>query len=271
MLAVIVGTLFFSYALLVAVVFYSQDSLLYFPPAMTALQAKQFAQAYRLKPYTREWHDAAWTPMTNPPGNGQRGTIIVAHGNAASALGSVGFVEALAPLGFRVVLYEYPGYATNPGKPSETANVEPLRKLVREIASATPGRPVYLFGQSLGCGVVCSALRDKTLAVAGVILLQPWDSLAGVAGTHYPFLPAALITAGRYNSMANLPAFTGPVAFVACAKDVTIPPELSRRLHDAYPGKKMWLEHPNCDHNTWPSDPKLPWWATITDFVAPQS
>lgn len=276
-MTLLLGTLAVCYALLVVVVYIYQDALLYFPPQITANEARQFIKVYKLKPFAagnagtsaKSWENVAWTPIAEPPSGANRGTIIVAHGNAGSALGSLDFAEALVPLGFRVILYEYPGYGTNPGIPSEEGNVAPLRELVREVA-ATTGKPVYLFGQSLGCGVVCSALRDKTLPVQGVVLLQPWDSLAGVGGLHFPYLPVSLIVGGKYNSLANLANFIGPVAFIVCEKDVTIPPTLSRHVYDAYPGKKTWLEHPNCDHNTWPSDPALPWWKTVTDFIAPQ-
>jgi pimeloyl-ACP methyl ester carboxylesterase len=99
--------------------------------------------------------------------------------------------------------------------------------------------------------------------------MQPWDTLAGVGASLYPFLPVRLMVGDKYNSLANLANFTGPVAFVVCEKDRTIPPALSRRVYDAYAGKKSWLEHPDCDHNTWPGDPDLMWWRTVTDFIAP--
>ncbi|PTY03096.1 hypothetical protein DB346_07535 [Verrucomicrobia bacterium LW23] len=292
------------YVLLVVILWFIQDSLLYFPRRFSPDEAEQLLKNNHLTPYVPAsapgkarddlrnaaagFNDIAYTTSDapDPHAPGTRGTIIVAHGNGGTALMSAGFAEALQPLGFRVILYEYPGYGTNPGTPSERANVEPLRSLVRAAAAehAAAGRGgVYLFGQSLGCGVVCSALSDTTLPVAGVILLQPWDSLGGVAAVQYPFLPARLMTWGKYNTIKHLPAFLDasadrsasppasrvPVAIITCADDTTIPPHLSRRVYDAIPEPKLWLQFPNANHNTWPHDAHEPWWKQVTDFVAP--
>ncbi|MEZ0298211.1 MAG: alpha/beta hydrolase, partial [Candidatus Methylacidiphilales bacterium] len=271
-----------------------QDYLLYAAPHFSITEARRLAGQYGLAAYVpaqgagdgSSWENVAYLMVQPPPSrNGMpgrsRGTIIFAHGNSGSALHCDRLSKAMEPLGFRVILYEYPGYGSNPGKPGEEANVVPLRKLVRTVAAEGSGDSsrVYLFGQSMGCGVVCSALRDKMLPVSGVILLQPWDTLAGVAGSQYPFLPVSLIVGGKYDSLTNLAEFSRaraaesgqpavPVSFITCANDRTIPPGLSRRVYDAYPGPKLWIQHPNCGHGNWPSKPELEWWKTVTDFVS---
>ncbi|HSI85200.1 MAG: alpha/beta hydrolase [Candidatus Methylacidiphilales bacterium] len=293
------------YLLLLVMLYFFVDYLLYRPPTYSEQEARSLASQLGLETYSSagqpevptaqmakgqgqiqgqagqaapvsaiSWENVAYTTIAEPrlP---LRGTIIMAHGNAGSAIYSAAFSDALTPLGFRVILYEYPGYGSNPGRASEPTCVEPLRRLVRDVAARNRRNPpsgsdkIYLFGQSMGCGIVCSALSDNTLPVAGVILMQPWDSLGGVGSYHFPFVPARLLVGAKYDSMANLTHFTGPVAFVVCQNDRTIPPRLSKRLYDSYPGRKTWLELPNSDHNDWPADPDQLWWKTITDFIAP--
>lgn len=45
--------------------------------------------------------------------------MIVFHGNAGAAIDRSYYVDALTPLGYRVVLAEYPGYGGRSGQPRE--------------------------------------------------------------------------------------------------------------------------------------------------------
>ena len=53
-----------------------------------------------------------------------RGTILVFHGNAGNALDRSYYATALNRLDYRVVLAEYPGYGSRPGKTSEQQATE---------------------------------------------------------------------------------------------------------------------------------------------------
>lgn len=97
-------------------------------------------------------------------------------GNAGAAIDRSYYVRALEPLGYRVLLMEYPGYGGRPGSPSETTLTRDARASI-ELARQAFGQPIFLWGESLGSGVVAAVVADPTLPVAAVILLTPWDSL----------------------------------------------------------------------------------------------
>jgi thioesterase domain-containing protein len=61
--------------------------------------------------------------------------------------------------GFRVILAEYPGYGARRGKSSETTLVAAGRETIR-IAAQGFGGPIYLMGESLGCGVACAVTTN---------------------------------------------------------------------------------------------------------------
>jgi hypothetical protein len=93
-----------------------------------------------------------------------RGTIVLLHGNGDNAWQCMGEAETLKARGFRTLLYEYPGYGSRPGSPSERTIVPDVREVVRAVDQAGLG-PVYLLGESLGSGVAAAACADETLPV----------------------------------------------------------------------------------------------------------
>ncbi|MEM6327758.1 MAG: alpha/beta hydrolase, partial [Bacteroidota bacterium] len=84
-----------------------------------------------------------WALMASP--DSARGTVVVFHGNAGSALDRGYYVRALRPRGLRVVLAEYPGYGGRPGSPTEAVLVEDAVRTLRTVAEAYPG-PLVVWG-----------------------------------------------------------------------------------------------------------------------------
>jgi alpha-beta hydrolase superfamily lysophospholipase len=198
-----------------------------------------------------------------------RGTIVLLHGNGDNAWQCMNEAATLKAHGFRALLYEYPGYGSRPGAPSEATIVPDVRATVRAVDQAGLG-PVYLWGQSLGSGVAAAACTDGTLPVHGLILLLPWDTLPNAGAAHYPFVPAHLLMTDRYDSIANLAHFTHPICLLRADHDTTIPPRLSINLYAHLPGPKKEIVFKNCDHNDWPGDTPDSWWDEALDFIAPK-
>ncbi len=195
-----------------------------------------------------------------------RGTILVFHGNAGNALDRITYATALNRLDYRVILAEYPGYGSRPGKTREqtfTADaVESIRLALKQF-----GRPIFLLGESLGCGVVCGAVAKSKVPIDGVALITPWDTLPNLAQHQYWFLPARWIVKDRYDNVANLANYRGPVAVIMAEQDEIIPNRLTRRLYEAIQGPKHLWTFPKAGHNSWPSGPHEPWWAEMMDFL----
>jgi alpha-beta hydrolase superfamily lysophospholipase len=197
-----------------------------------------------------------------------RATLIAFHGNAGSAWHRDYFIHALEPLGFRVVLAEYPGYGGRQGEINEAAFVRDAGVTI-ELARAEFGDPVFLLGESMGCGVAAAAAASPDMAIAGLILVTPWDSLPDLAQSLYWYLPARLLTRDRYDSVHNLRAFDKPVAMAIAKADEVIPNKHSLRLYESLQTAKRLWQFDGAGHNSWPTRPEASWWREVMDFVAP--
>jgi pimeloyl-ACP methyl ester carboxylesterase len=200
------------------------------------------------------------------PNGKVKGTVVVFHGNAATAADRLYYLEPLHRLGYRVVLAEYPGYGGRGGKPGEAAFVGDALETIRLAEKA--GAPLYLVGESLGSAVAAGVAREAGERIAGIVLLTPWANLATLAQEKFPFLPVRLFLTDLYDSATNLRSFTGPVAIVAAERDEIVPPRHAEELFRALPGKKRMWTLPGVGHNDWPDTVSENHWRAIMDFVA---
>jgi len=115
-------------------------------------------------------------------------TLLVSHGNAEDLDDDRDWLEKLRRAGFSVFAYDYQGYGTSEGKPSEQALYDDENAaydyLVAKLKTA-PER-IVIFGRSVGSGpAVNIAARSPT---AGLILQSAFVSTFRVL-TRIPILP----------------------------------------------------------------------------------
>ena len=250
------------YLFLCAVVFMSQRYLLYLPD-IRRLSLEQ-VNARGLRPWPSADHFLGFIDLQESASI--QGTIIVFHGNAGAAHDRSFYVQALARQSFRVIIAEYPGYGGRGDKPSEETLVRDALSTIR-LTHQQFGEPLFLWGESLGCGVVAAALKQTDIPVQGVVLFLPWDSLSDVAQTHYWYLPARWLVLDRYDSVNNLRGYTGNVAVILAGDDEIIPVRHGKRLYETITTrKKLWL-FDGARHNEMPLTPNLSWWREVTDFI----
>lgn len=193
-----------------------------------------------------------------------RGTAIVFHGNAGHA-GQRGFyAAALAPLGLRVILAEYPGYGPRAGEPGEAAFVADAVQTI-ERARREFGPPLLVIGESLGAGVAAGALRSRSDRVDALMLITPWDRLANVASHHYPWLPVRWLLRDGYDSAVNLARFDKPTWVVVAMRDDIVLPRFGEALHQALPGPRHLERLGGSGHNDWAGRVDAAWWRRAVD------
>ena len=259
----VVVFLVFVYGLILVYFFVEQRKMLYLPEGDVPAAADLCAHGLQLWPAEG---DSGYRGLLAVPDSGEvRGTVILFHGNAGTALDRHNYLPPLISMGYRVLLAEYPGYGGRPGKPSEENYVADARGTIAAIRAAFPG-PLYLWGESLGCGITAAVAADSE--AAGVVMLTPWDSLAAVAKSYYWYLPVHWLLRDRYESLVNLSKYKGPVAVLVSEKDQTIPPRFGLHLYEQLPEpKKLWL-FPGAGHSDWPDAPDEKWWGEVMDFLA---
>jgi pimeloyl-ACP methyl ester carboxylesterase len=243
-----------------------QYQMLYYPSQEVPTAAALAAQGLVFWPKGPEGY-RGFAARPNP--ERVRGTVLCFHGNAGTADQRAYYAAALTPLGYRVVLAEYPGYGKRPGPLGEASLVTDAREQAR-LAARTYGEPLLLLGESLGSGVAAAAASDRGLPIAGLLLITPWDSLRAVARTHYPWFPLGPFLKDRYDSGQNLQSFPGPVAIVAAQGDEIVPHRHAQALYEALPGtKKMWTI-PQAGHNDWLYRISTPHWEEWLTFLNPR-
>ncbi len=229
-----------------------QNRMLYFPaPATVAELAREPLRAW---PSEADFRGLVAAPAGDPIA-----TAIVFHGNAGHAGHRDYYLQALAPLGLRVVLAEYPGYGPRPGKPGEEALVSDAVQTI-ERARHEFGPPLLLVGESLGAAVAGAAGARRPDLVAGLLLITPWDRLASVGAHHYPWLPVAWLLRDRYDTVQRLAAFDRPVVVVIAANDSIVPARFGRALYAGIGGPKTLRIIEGADHNDWPARVDERWW-----------
>ena len=241
-----------------------QDSMLYYPahdrPSPDLLAAQ----------HLRYWpaDDGNYRGFISTlPGGHAKGTVIVFHGNAGTAADRDYYVQALAPLGYRVILAEYPGYGGRAGTPGEAAFVNDAGATLR-LAFEQFGGPVFLLGESLGCGVAAAAARDRPVPVEGMMLFTPWDTLLAVAKGKFPWLPVRLFLKDTYDTAGNLRSFPGRIAVIGAERDEVIPVRHAQELYRSLAGTRQMWTIKGAGHNDWPDRMDPSWWREITDYVA---
>ncbi|OYY88618.1 MAG: alpha/beta hydrolase [Sphingomonas sp. 28-66-16] len=152
--------------------------------------------------------------------------LLVLHGNASSATGTIDWFAPARALGYGIVAAEYRGYSANPGRPDEAgliADAEAFYALARQQAG---GAPVYVIGHSLGGGVAFDLAQRHRL-----------DALFTI-GT-FTRLRALVPTIARsfvpddYRNEDAVAALDEPWFLIHGLRDATVPADEGNKLHRA--------------------------------------
>lgn len=234
------------YLLLLAVFFFTQRSLLYYPtrsyiPLADARANRAFIElAVTTNDGTnlKAWYaPAATKPLT----------IVFFHGNADCLFYAAPITEPYIAAGYGFLLAEYRGYSGLPGAPTEKGLYEDGRAYIRAlIARGVPADHIVLFGHSLGTGVAVQMAEE--FHVAGVMLLAPYLSVPKLARVHYPIFPSFLAL-DRFDNEARIAKIGAPLLIVNGAIDTIIPPAQGTQLFALAHDPKEFHSLPGRGHN----------------------
>ncbi|WP_243301027.1 alpha/beta hydrolase [Geothrix oryzisoli] len=243
--------------------FLVQRRMMYFPDREIEPEAVQRAVGARLVP----WRDAKGSVLGwRRAARSAAPRVLVLHGNAGDALGRVDYLPVLEAAGFEGVLLDYPGYGPREGDPAEAALVADARAALRQL-KAESAAPVLLLGESLGSGVAVQVAAAEPGQVAGLLLAVPFARMTEVAAHHYPYLPMGLIMRDRWDSLAALRGYPGPVAVLIAGRDEVVGAEQGRKLAREATGPAQVWEVSGAAHNSLPMVPGRPPWPEALRFL----
>jgi uncharacterized protein len=162
------------------------------------------------------------------------GRVLVFHGNAGFAAHR-GYFSRLFP-DRAVYILEYPGFGSRPGSPGESTIRTAVDDALAELMRMRPD-PVVVLGESIGSGPAAWLAGTHPEAVAGLLLITPFASLADVAAAQFPFFPVRWVLQDRWENERFLASYPGPVAFLIAGEDTIVPPRFGRALYEGYLAK----------------------------------
>jgi uncharacterized protein len=147
-----------------------------------------------------------------------------------------------------VYLLAYRGFGASDGAPDEQALGADALALYDQVHAEHPDAPIAVIGRSLGSGVASYLASQRP--VARLALITPFDSIADTAQAHFAWLPARLLVKDRYDSVAHLASYHGPVLVVRAGQDDVIPARNSARLIASLTPAPTVVDLPEAGHNT---------------------
>jgi uncharacterized protein len=134
-----------------------------------------------------------------------------------------GQLRALSELGYNVFAFDYRGFGSNSGMPTEqglyadaSAAYQYLTRRLR-----VPSSRIILAGRSLGSAVAVELATQ--VPAAGLLLFSPIDSVPAAAARLYPWAPARWLSQYRFDSRAKADRITAPVMMIHGSGDSYLP------------------------------------------------
>lgn len=236
-----IGIFVAAYATVVVLMWLAQDRLVYYPQlpggATATPTAKKLAyEDLRITAEDGETLAAWWVPATQA-----RGAVLLLHGNAGSIADRLDYLPPFHAMGYSVLLVDYRGYGTSSGRPSEEGTYRDARAAWQWLAArGLKAQDIVVVGESLG-GAVAAELAAR-MQPRALLLISAFTSLPDVAAAVYPWLPVRLISRYRYDTLAHLQAYHGPVMVAHSRDDEIVPFAHGRRLHEAAGKGRHFLE-----------------------------
>ncbi|MCY7354335.1 MAG: alpha/beta hydrolase [Lysobacter sp.] len=196
---------------------------------------------------------------------GQPGAIIYFGGNAERIENMRDEFAKWFPQS-SIYLVPYRGYGASEGAPTEEALFSDALAVFDQVQARQQGASIVVIGRSLGSGVASYVASQRP--VARLALITPFDSMASVAQSHYPWLPMRLLMKDRYETTRYLSKYTGPVLVVRAGRDEIVPAASTERLIASMARPPQVVDLPDADHNSIDADPTYR--KALTAFVAAQ-
>jgi len=181
---------------------------------------------------------------TGAVGDVGRTWVLFLHGNASTVASrmNVKHYTRLRELGLSVLAPEYRGYNGLEGVPSEAGVAADARAGYDYLRNreGVPAERLAIFGWSLGAAVAIELA--STVESRGVVLEGAPASIVDIGQAQYPMFPIRWIVRNPFNAIDKVGGIRAPLLFLHSPEDTVIPFKEGRRLFDAAPSPKTFVE-----------------------------
>jgi uncharacterized protein len=233
------------YGSLVALVYFGQRALQYFPEAFrTPPAAAGLPHAQELILDTADGEKViAW----HVPPRDEMPILLYFHGNGGALAWRAQRFHLLTADGFGLLALSYRGYGGSTGRPTEAGLIEDALATYRFAAKHYPANRIALWGESLGSGVAVAIAATKP--VARMLLESAFTSAADVGASVYWFLPVRALMKDQFRSDLRIGKVTAPVLMLHGERDAVVPIALGERLYAIIAAPKRFVRFAGAGHN----------------------
>ncbi|WP_018872642.1 alpha/beta hydrolase [Thioalkalivibrio sp. ALJ16] len=238
-IAVLLGL---GYALVVGLMFVTQDRLIYMPSGTLTDTPERIGLAYEDVELTTE-DDVRLHGWFVPGPRSDAPVMLFLHGNAGNIGHRLYSLRQFHELGLAVLIIDYRGYGRSAGRPDEAGTYADARAAWRHLVEdrGFSAEDVVLFGRSLGAAVAA----DLATAVepGAVILEAAFTSAADLGARHYPWLPVRALLRHEYDTLGRIGAIEAPILLAHSPADEIVPFAHAERLYaEARDGQLLQLQ-----------------------------
>lgn len=194
--------------------------------------------------------------------------LLICHGNAGnlSEFGRPAHYAGLGQLGLNLLAFDYRGYGESEGLPTEAGLYKDAQAAYRYLRKTlgVPAERIVVFGHSLGSAVAIDLV--SRVSAGGLIVEGALTSAIERGQELYPFIPVRWIAASRYPSIEKISKVTVPKLFLHARGDEVIPLAHGRRLYEAAPPPKTFVELNGGHGDTFDLD-SLNYFGSIRRFI----
>lgn len=231
----LVRSLLLIYLCFALYVYFRADSMIFLPPPASYQDTPEIIKV----PVNDRERISAFHLLNSQA----RYTLLYSHGNAED-LGDIRpLMEKFNRWGFNIFAYDYRGYGTSDGKPSERNAYEDVEAAYDYLTQQlqVPIDRVIAYGRSVGGGP--SVDLTTRHAIGGLGLENTFTSVFRVV------VPFPLLPFDKFPNLSKIPRVKCPVLVMHGTNDRVIPFSHGQQLYQAAPEPKMHLWIEGAGHN----------------------
>jgi|TARA_B110000908_G_C10214727_1_gene432144 pimeloyl-ACP methyl ester carboxylesterase len=156
---------------------------------------------------------------------GKQQAIVYFGGNAEKISHNIDLFET-GLSEYSIYLVDYRGYGKSESKPTEAGLFSDALFIYDQIKPKHTS--ISVIGRSLGSGVAVYLAAKRR--IKKLVLLTPYDSIAEVAQSHYPFFPTRYLVRDKFESINYAQAINSPTLVIAAEFDSVVPNRHTEKL-----------------------------------------
>jgi fermentation-respiration switch protein FrsA (DUF1100 family) len=236
----VIGTVLAGWLLLNGLMFLAQPGMIFYPSSRLDATPRDWGLDYQ--DVWLETEDGLRLHGWYIPHTGSERVLLFFHGNAGNISHRGESVAIFHRLGLSVLIIDYRGYGRSEGAPSEDGLTRDARAAWQwlTVDQGVDAARILLFGRSLGATVAAN-LAGETRP-GGVILESGFSSARDAANALFPVLSRLVILRYRLDAAGALAGASSPILVLHSPDDEIIPYHLGRRLYDAAPEPKRFVD-----------------------------